>query len=98
MFHDLTGYVPFYLAPVSGAGTVTVPTGGSILLIVAHASAGGAYVTIYGGNEIPVVNGAPPMSISFNHDLWVSNSSNSGAVVFSGTDVALVHWVRAGNY
>jgi hypothetical protein len=97
VWHDLSGYVAAYLAPTAGSGTVTVPSGGSIVLIVAHASAGGAYLTIFGGPEIVVVSGAPPLVIPFNHDLWTANSSNSGAVVFSGTDSAMVHYVKAGN-
>lgn len=99
MWHDLSGYTPFYSAPAGGNGTVTLPNGGSIVLIVAHASAGGAYVTIFGGAQIPIINGAPPTVIQFNHDLWTASSVGSvNTVVFSGTDSAFVHYVRTGNY
>jgi|SRR5580658_1539237 hypothetical protein len=98
MWHDLTGYVPGYGAGTSGTGTVVVPSGGCITGILAHASVGSATVTIFGGAAIPIINGAPPTFIPFNHDLYVSNSGNSGDVVFLNTDVAVVFWVRAGNY
>jgi hypothetical protein len=98
MWHDLSGYTPGYGIAAGGAGTVTVPSGGCITHIVAHATAGSATVAIFGGAAIPVINGAPPTEIHFNHDLYVSNAGNSGSVVFTDTDQAVVFWVRSGNY
>jgi hypothetical protein len=43
------------------------------------------------------VSGAPPTWLAFNHTLYASNAQNSGAVLFTGTDVAAVFYVRQGN-
>jgi len=93
MWHELIG-TPGYTA--GSAGTVTVPAGAVVTHIIAHASAGGATVTVFDGAAIPVINGAPPMLIPFLSDSWQANSA-SAAIVFTGTDSYAVFWVKPGN-
>jgi hypothetical protein len=76
------------------SGSVVVPSSAIVVRIMAHASAGGAYVTVFGGSQIPIVNGAPPTDLFFNHDLVQAHSNGASAtIVFSGTDAYLVEQV-----
>ncbi len=94
MWHELIGSA----ANLAGtSGTLTVPSGGIIVGILAHASAEGATVSIYGGAGIPVVANAAPTWLTFNHTLYGSNSANAGAVTFTGTDVACVFYIKQGH-
>lgn len=79
------------------SGTVTLGAGESVILVIAHASGAGASVSILGGPAIPVVQGAPPLSIRFNHTLFQVNSGNTGTIVFTGTDSYFVHSVKQGH-
>ena len=92
-WQDLVG-VPGYAAGT--AGTATIPSGAFLHLIIVHATSAGSF-TIFGGASVPVIAGAAPLLIPFEHTLWQSNSSNSGQIVFTGTDHYFVHWVRQGN-
>lgn len=93
MWHDLLG-VPGYLAGTSG--TVTVPAGACVIQIVASAGATNGSMTLFGGASIPIIANEP-LYLNFNHDLFQANSSNGGAIVFTGTVSYFVHWVRQGN-
>lgn len=94
MWHELSGSQPGYATGTSG--TVTVPAGASVVLIVVHASAGSATMALFGGSAVPIINGAPPAEFRFNHTLWQSTSASS-TIVFTNTDSYFVHWIRAGN-
>ena len=74
------------------SGTVTLPAGAFVTHIVAHASAGGATLSILGGPNIPIVNGAPPLVLQFLDDAMQGNATNGSQIVFTGTDS---YWVRA---
>lgn len=81
-------------------GTVTLPKGAILLQVVAHASAGGATMSIFGGDAMPVINGAPPTVIPFLNENWQArdNAASAGSqdVVFTGTDSYFVEWVQLG--
>lgn len=98
MWHELIGR-PKYAAGT--AGTVTVPAGSLLVSIVVHASAASATVSIFGGANIPVINGAPPTELRFNHTLFQSqndtNASGSQDIVFTNTDSYFVHYVSPGH-
>jgi hypothetical protein len=95
MWHDLVG-VPGYAT--GAAGTVTVPSGGCVLLIVAHSSSNGSGFTLFGGASVPIVNGAAPIPFYFYHTLYEASGSGAAAqIVFTLTDHYFVHWVRQGN-
>jgi hypothetical protein len=93
MWRGLIG-TPGYAAGTSG--TVTVPAGATVYLIVAHASSGAATVTIFGGAAIPIINGAAPLELQFLHDLYTANT-NSAAIAFVNTDSYAVFYVKTGN-
>jgi hypothetical protein len=80
------------------AGTVTLPAGAVIIQIITHASAGAATCAILGGTAIPIINGAPPTTIRFNHDLVQAVTGVSLTVVFTNTDSYFVEYVVAGPY
>jgi hypothetical protein len=88
------------------SGTVTVPAGAIITMLHAHASSGGASVTLptpisgAASQTVPVPSGtwwAP----QWLHTLFVSgnNATTSGSqnITFSGTDSYYVEWVKSGN-
>ena len=93
---DLLG-VPKYKSPVGGNGPVTVDPGGILHLIIVHASMAGATLSIFGGDAIPIVNGANPTVIQMFHTLYQSNAVNAGAIVGVNTDMLVVHWIRPGH-
>lgn len=78
------------------SGTVTLGAGEIIILVIAHASAGGATAVILGGPTIPVINGAQPLVIQNYHSLQQVNPT-SNTVVFTGTDMYYVQSVKQGN-
>jgi hypothetical protein len=80
------------------SGTPTIPAGAQILRVVAHASAGGASFKMRDasgsyGNDVPVVNGAPPTNMAFRHLNFVSPSTTD-PIVFTGTDQYLVEYIE----
>ena len=91
-WHGLVGS-PGYVAGTSG--TATVPTGSVIIAVTAHASAGGAAFTMLGGASVPVPIGST-ISLDFKHALFQSAGGNN-TLVFTGTDMYFVHWVKQGN-
>lgn len=98
MWRELVGTIGY----VAGAsGTVTVPAGACVLKIVAHASVGAATIVMFNGDAIPIVNGAPPIELSFMHTLWQSRNNTSLAgsqnIVFTNTDSYFVEFVKSGN-
>lgn len=92
MWHELQG-IPGYHA--GSAGTVTLPKGAILLQIVVH-STGAGTVTIFGGDSLPVIGGAAPTELRFNHTMWLSRNdaafAGSQDIVFTGTDSYFVHW------
>lgn len=95
MWHNLNGT----LAQAAGtSGTVTLRAGSIVLLVIAHASAGGASVSILGGPSIPIINGAAPIVIQNYHTLLKVDASNAGTIVFTGTDLYYVQSLTEGNY
>lgn len=78
------------------AGTVTLPAGAIIYMIMAHASAGSATVAILGQTAIPIINGASPLVLPFNSDVLQANANNN-TVVFTNTDSYAVFYVKSGN-
>jgi hypothetical protein len=95
MWHTLNGTI----AQAAGtSGTVTLRAGSIVLLVIAHASAGGATVSILGGEAIPIVSAAPPTVIRMNHTLLKADSGNTGTIVFVGTDSYYVQSMTEGSY
>lgn len=95
-WHDLVGPVA-YVAGTSG--TVTIPAGAVVIAIVAHASAGGAAMTLFAGPSVPVPSGEA-LSLHFLHTLWQSRNNTAAAgsqdIVFTGTDQYFVEYVARG--
>lgn len=76
------------------AGTVTLPSGAALLTISVHASAGSATFTLFGGPAVPVINGASPLFLNFQHLLWLASGASTAAqIVFTNTDHYWVNWV-----
>jgi hypothetical protein len=79
------------------AATVTVPKGAVVLQIVVHATASAATVVIFGGTSIPIIAGAPPTQLLFQHDMLQSQNdtttSGSQDIVFVNTDSYYVDWI-----
>jgi hypothetical protein len=94
MWTSLTGWKVGQLAGANG--TATLPAGAVIVLVIAHASAGGATCSILGGPNVTVVSGAQPLYIQNYHALMQANSVSS-TIVFTGTDMYYVQFVTAGN-
>lgn len=82
-------------------GTVTVPKGARVVSIAVHSSAGSGSLVIFNGATIPVVNGAPPLVLSFLHGLLQSGNDTTTAgsqdLVFANTDSYFVEYVKSGN-
>ena len=91
-WHGLIGS-PGYTA--GSVGTATVPTGSVIIAVTVHASAGGASFTMLNGASVPVPNGST-ISLDFKHALFQASGGNN-TLVFTGTDMYFVHWVKQGN-
>lgn len=82
-------------AYASGAnGSISLPKGARILQLVARSAAGGS-VSIFGGSAIPLIAGAPPLVLRFDHDL--ATNPLSQALVFTTTDSYFVEYLKAGN-
>ena len=91
----LTG-VPKYKSPLAGVGTVTVDPGAILQFVVVHASVANATLSIFGGDPIPIPNGANPTTFQYYHTLYQANSANAGAIIGVNTDLLMVHWVIPG--
>lgn len=90
----LTG-TPGYASGASG--TVTVPADATVLQIIAYSTAGGT-CSIFNGQSIPIPANAPPVTLDFHHRLFAASGTGANAqIVFTGTAMYFVHWVRAGN-
>jgi hypothetical protein len=89
MWHELNGTVGY---AAGAAGTVTVPEGACVTQIIAHSTAGGT-VSIFGGNNIPLISAAASWIWRPHHTLWQANSANGQSIVFTGTDSYYVEWV-----
>lgn len=90
-WHGLMGQAPAYAAGASG--TVTVPSGGILIKVWCHSTAGGT-LTIFGGASIPIIGGAAPFELDNKHANFAASGSGSNAqIVFTGTDSYFVHWV-----
>lgn len=95
MWRETAGYK---LAEFTGtAGTVNVPKGAIVILMIAHASAGGATLTTLNNNTVPVINGANPLYIQNYHPLMCQNSGTNSSIVFAGTDMYYVQMLVPGN-
>ena len=79
------------------AGVVTLPKGACIILMIAHASAGGATLQALGGPTVPVINGANPLVIQNYHPLQQANIATGKNIVFTGTDMYYVQAAVPGN-
>ncbi|HEY2408838.1 MAG TPA: hypothetical protein VGI10_22690 [Polyangiaceae bacterium] len=79
------------------AGTVTLPKGAVLILIIAHASAGGATLQALGGPTIPVPVSTAPLVIQNHHALRQQNSATGVSVIFTGTDSYYVQYATPGN-
>lgn len=87
------------------SGTVTLPAGACIILIITHATAGGATLQILGGANangqgatIPVIAGANQLTIQNYHPLHQANSASAAkTIVFTGTDQYYVQYAVPGN-
>jgi hypothetical protein len=63
-------------------------------MIIVHASAGAATLSIFGGPAIPVINGAAPLIIQTQHLLFTNNARTTvgwGTIVGVNTDHLYVH-------
>jgi hypothetical protein len=88
--------VPGYFAGASG--TVTLPANAILIAVTAHASAGGATCAIFGGQAIPIVNGAPAFAVDFKHANFQAYGAGANAqIVFTGTDSFFVHYMKTGH-
>ena len=91
-----TGWRLFEVAGASG--TVALPSGASIILIITHATAGGATLQILGGATIPVIAGANQLTIQNYHPLHQANAGSAAkSLVFTGTDSYYVQYATPGN-
>jgi hypothetical protein len=79
------------------SGTVTLPSGASIILIIAH-SAGGGSLQILGGVTVPIIAGANQLTIQNYHPLHQANAGSAAkTLVFTGTDSYYVQYATPGN-
>ena len=75
---------PGYKGGASGTlspGGGTMPKNAQVYMITAHATGGGAYLTINGGDQIPI-----PAGVGFSLDFTMGPLYTAPTLVFSGTD------------
>ena len=90
-----TGWRLFESAGVSGS--VPLPSGASIVMIVTHSTAGGT-LQILGGVTVPVIAGANQLVIQNYHPLHQCNAGSAAkTLVFTGTDSYYVQYATPGN-
>lgn len=97
MWHHLIGRK--YPFAGNTAGTVTLPVGAVVLLIVARASGSNGTINIFGQSTITVlsVDTAPTM-LTFFHTLWQAPNVPNNTIVFGGGIVSyFVDSVLEGN-
>jgi hypothetical protein len=88
--------LPGYFSGASG--TVTLPPNAILIAVTAHASAGGASLVIFGGQSIPIINGAPAFVLDLKHANFQAFGSGAAAqLVFTGTDSYFVHYMKTGH-
>lgn len=94
-WHALAGHKHLQYAG-TGAGTVTVQTGASIILIAAQGGAG--TMTVFGGPTITLPSGnTAPTTFQFPHTL-LQASASANTVVFTGTiSMYYIEAILAGN-
>jgi hypothetical protein len=93
MWNELVGT---YVKTGGTAGTVTLPSGASVVSITAVDTGGGGTIVLFGTTI--VLTAAVPFQIRMNHRLCTAASSGAGAdIVFTGTDSYFVEYVKAGN-
>lgn len=81
-WHNLVGKFTDYAGT---AGTVTLPAGGIVLLVSAHASVANATFQLLGGASVPVINGAATIIYEFDHS-FIRATSAANTLVFTNTD------------
>ena len=87
------------------AGTVLLPAGACIILIITHATAAAATLQLLGGPNgngqgalIPVIAGANQLTIQNYHPLHQANAGSvAKSLVFTNTDSYYVQYVSPGN-
>jgi len=78
------------------AGTAQIPAGGVVLLVSAHASVNAATFQIFGGAQVPVINGAATIIYEFPHTLIRATGATPAAtnqIVFVNTDHFYIQYV-----
>ncbi len=85
------------LVDFAGAsGTVALPKGAIVVLIIAHASGAPGTLRLPSGQTVPVINGANALYIQNYHALMQQNASTVD-LVFTGTDQYYVQVLVPGN-
>lgn len=94
----MSGVVGTWRYAAGTAATVTLPTGATVKTIACHSS-GAASVAIFGGTAIPVISGAPPLVLKFDHDQCCAGQNQGGGltIVFTGTDSYYVETIGPGS-
>ena len=91
-WHNLQGQQVGYLA--GAAGIAQLPSGASVLSIIAHATAAGSMV-MFGGPSMPIVAGQQ-FVWSARHTNWQAQGTTGGAsteIIFTGTDSYFIEYV-----
>lgn len=70
----------------TAAGTVTIPKGSSLILLIAHATTTNGTVVIFGGPTITVIAGAQPLYLQ-NYHMLVQSPGSSNTIVFAGAGI-----------
>ena len=93
-WNGLIGWLPGYFA--GSSGTVTLPPNAALVRVWCRSASGGT-LTIFGGQSIPLVAGAPPFDLDLKHVLFAAHGAGASAqLVFTGTDSYFVHYAKAG--
>lgn len=80
------------------SGTVQIPSGASILQIVAHCTTGPGSIVVFGGASIPLISGQQ-LALAFRHVNFQAQGAAAQAsteIVFTGTDSYFVEIVQPG--
>ena len=67
-----------------------MPKNAQVYMITAHATGGGAYLTINGGDQIPI-----PAGVGFSLDFTMGPLYIAPTLVFSGTDSYAVFYAAS---
>jgi hypothetical protein len=83
MWHTLIGRK--YPFAGTAPGTVTLPVGACVILIVAHAQTSNGTINIFGLVTITVLAiDTAPSSFQFYHTLWQAPNAPNNTIVFGG--------------